>query len=453
MDLSVDVVGDQINILLDGLNVFGSAVTDADIPCGTVALYNWGNTISYFDNFSIDVATSIDVVANDDSYDIDQNTTLNVTTGGVLDNDTVASGSLAASLITDVQHGNLILNSDGTFVYTPDPNYVGIDGFVYEAVSDVQSSDQADVSIWVHSDTEFSIVLLPDTQNYSDYAPAVYNSQTQWIVDNKEELNIAFVLHEGDFTNYNLLREWVNADYAMGILDAGNVPYVAPTGNHDTGPNGDTSTRDVSYFNSYFPVSRFTNLQGVYETGHAENSYHYFTTSGIDWLVLALEFGPRTAVLNWANGVVAAHPNRRVMVVTHSYIYSDDTTVGPGDDWNPHDYVACDLAVGDQVCNDGEEMWTNFVKLHENISFVLSGHILHDGVGRLVSTGDNGNSVYQMLANYQLEANGGNGWLRILTFFPEIQKVTVETYSPYLDSYKTDPQQQFEFNNVDLTTP
>ncbi len=453
MNLSVDVTGDQINVLVGGVNVFGSAVIDADIAYGTVALYNWGNQASYFDDFSVQVASSFNVVANNDSYEMDQNTTLSVTTGGVLDNDTAASGSLSAALVTDVQHGNLTLNSDGTFAYTPDPNYSGVDSFVYEAVSDVQGFDQAAVSIRVHSDSEFSIVLLPDTQNYSDYAPAVYNSQTQWIADNKDELNIAFVLHEGDFTNYNLIREWDNADYAMDILDAAGVSYAAATGNHDTGPGGNASTRDVGYFNSYFPVARFTNLQGVYETGHAENSYHYFTAGGIDWLALSLEFGPRTAVLAWANQVIAAHPNRRVMVVTHAYMYSDDTRIGSGDTWNPHTYTVCTTATGDQVCNDGEEMWTNFIKLHENISFVFSGHILNDGVGTLVSTGDNGNLVYQMLANYQFEANGGNGWLRILTFCPEMQKVFVETYSPYLDQYKTGPDQQFELNNVDLTTP
>jgi hypothetical protein len=300
---------------------------------------------------------------------------------------------------------------------------------------------------------EFSIVLLPDTQNYSDYAPAVYKSQTQWIADNKDELNIAFVLHEGDFTNHNANREWNNADEAMAVLDAADVPYAAATGNHDTGKGGTMGTRDVGYFNSYFPVSRFTHLQGVYQTGHAENSYHYFSAGGIDWLVLSLEFGPRKAVLDWANEIVSSHPNRRVMVVTHAYMYSDETTIGPGDDWNPHIYTVCGSATGEQACNDGEEMWTNFVKLHENIQFVFSGHILNDGVGTLISTGEYGNPVYQMLANYQFEANGGNGWLRILTFCPDKQKVLVKTYSPYLDQYKTEPSQQFEFNNVDLTTP
>ncbi len=312
---------------------------------------------------------------------------------------------------------------------------------------------QAQTEIRIRSDQEFSIVLLPDTQNYSDYKPEVYNSQTQWIADNQDQYRIKFVLHEGDFTNHNALREWDNATIAMANLDNANVPYVAVPGNHDTGADGKTATRDMSYFNQYFPVSRFANLVDTYEPDHAENSYHYFTAGGTDWLVMALEFGPRIEILNWANSIVADHPHRRVIVVTHAYMYSDETRIGTGDKWNPHAYTVCQTALDDEVCNDGDEIWDSFVKRHPNISFVFSGHILNDGVGTLISTGENGNLVYQMLANYQFEDNGGNGYFRIVSFSPTEQKVRVQTYSPWLNKWRTEPDQQFEFSQVDLTTP
>ena len=54
----------------------------------------------------------------------------------------------------------------------------------------------------------FSLVLLPDTQNYTReiYGATrdIFTAQTQWIVDHKDELNIAFVLHEGDITDQNI---------------------------------------------------------------------------------------------------------------------------------------------------------------------------------------------------------------------------------------------------------
>ena len=55
---------------------------------------------------------------------------------GVLANDTDADGDvLAASLLTDVSHGTLTLNADGSFTYTPDADFFGTDTFDY-TVSD-----------------------------------------------------------------------------------------------------------------------------------------------------------------------------------------------------------------------------------------------------------------------------------------------------------------------------
>ena len=47
---------------------------------------------------------------------------------------------------------------------------------------------------------------MPDTQHYSESFPAIFTSQTQWIVDNKDARNIVFVTHEGDIVNQNNRR-------------------------------------------------------------------------------------------------------------------------------------------------------------------------------------------------------------------------------------------------------
>ena len=301
-------------------------------------------------------------------------------------------------------------------------------------------------AVAVQSSCFFTIVLLPDTQYYSRSYPAIFTSQTQWIADHRDEHRIKYVLHKGDITNDNTADQWNNARVAMRVLDS-CVPYTVAPGNHDLPGNGES--RDTTLFNQYFPVSRYQNMPtfgGAYEQGKLDNSFHLFSVEGTDWLILALEFGPRDEVLAWANQVVADYPNRRVIVVTHCYMYSDDTRVGLGDKWNPRLY-----GVGADA-NDGEEMWDKFVKLHSNISFVFSGHILNDGKGKLVSTAGNGNKVYQMLANYQTgvygSANGGNGYLRLVKFDLSRNRVSVKTYSPYLDKYLTDAQNQFEFENV-----
>jgi hypothetical protein len=160
----------------------------------------------------------------------------------------------------------------------------------------------------------------------------------------------------------------------------------------------------------------------------------------MEFMIVSLEFGPNDAMLQWANQVVSEFSNKRIIFLTHCYMYEDDTRVGLGDQWG------CRGWAGDG--NDGEQMWDEFVKLHKNIFLVLSGHILGDGLGRLTSTGVNGNLVHQILANYQDPpipiGNGGNGWLRIMKFVPRENKIEVRTYSPWLDKFAADEQNQFD---------
>ena len=57
--------------------------------------------------------------------------------------------------------------------------------------------------------------------------------------------------------------------------------------------------------------------------------------------------------------------------------------------------------------------------------------------------GVHGNLVNQILSNYQNVTNGGNGYLRIMRFHPSSDTIDVSTYSPYLNSFLTDPTNQF----------
>jgi len=90
-------------------------------------------------------------------------------------------------------------------------------------VSDPQA-DVLDVTFYgrnkVSGPEEFTIVVLPDTQIYAQSHPDIFTSQTQWIVDNKEALNIVFVTHEGDIVqNWNSITEWERANTSMSLLD------------------------------------------------------------------------------------------------------------------------------------------------------------------------------------------------------------------------------------------
>ena len=51
---------------------------------------------------------------------------------------------------------------------------------------------------------DFMLVLIPDPQNESQHAPAMFTSQTNWIVNNKATNNIVFVTAAGDMVNTSI---------------------------------------------------------------------------------------------------------------------------------------------------------------------------------------------------------------------------------------------------------
>jgi hypothetical protein len=68
-----------------------------------------------------------------------------------------------------------------------------------------------------------------------------------------------------------------------------------------------------------------------------------------------------------------------------------------------------------------------------------------------VSENDAGSEIYEMLADYQDYANGGDGWMRLVEFVPgggsgSLDRVSVRTYSPSRDEYKTDRRSRFNFD-------
>lgn len=293
----------------------------------------------------------------------------------------------------------------------------------------------------------WTIVVLPDTQVYARRHPELFEAQIEWIRRHAKDRNIRYVLHLGDITNNNNAPQWEVAKRAMSRLD-GVVPYALVGGNHDYGPDGKSANRET-LLNEYFPLSLFEKwptFGGAMEPGKIDNTFHCFEAGGEKWIVLALEWSPRDQVVEWANRVLDEHPDHRGILITHAYLTSfsqryDYAKYGEAQAATPHHYP---LSGRPEGVNDGEELWQKLVSRHPNMVMTINGHDLQDGVGRLSSTGVQGNTVHQMLANYQVvNPQGGNGLLRLYEFLPGNQTVQVRTYSPALDEYLTDVQNQF----------
>ena len=124
-------------------------------------------------------------------------------------------------------------------------------------------------------DRPFTIAVLPDTQFYCDTRLKLsekwgngdlrryFFDQTQWVRDNKNRLNIAFLVHEGDMVQADAPEEWAIAKEAMSVLE-GHVPYCMCLGNHDMG-----FEKADNKYGGNIAVNRTTGRSTLYDCGLA----------------------------------------------------------------------------------------------------------------------------------------------------------------------------------------
>lgn len=291
------------------------------------------------------------------------------------------------------------------------------------------------------SDGKFTIIGLPDTQYYTAHIKGgnntTFKAQTGWIVDNKDTLNIVHVCHFGDCVqngdNGGNDIQWKRADTAMSIIEdpaTTNLPegisYTMNVGNHDQSPNNNPDGT-TNFYNQYFGINRFTGRTywgGNYGT-NADNNFQLFSVGGYDFIVISLEFDPTpdVAVLNWADSLLQVYSNRNAIIVSHYLL----TLFG--------DFGVQGAAIYEALKNN------------TNLFLMLCGHINWEAAR---SDTFNNHVIHTLLADYQERSNGGDGWMRIMTFDPENNTIEVKTYSPTLDQYETDAQSEFTLTDIQL---
>lgn len=271
----------------------------------------------------------------------------------------------------------------------------------------------------------FTVVALPDTQFYSQDYPQLFTAQTQWIINNRDALNIVAVLHLGDIVNTSTkIVQWQAADAALSILDlVPALPYGLAVGNHDQEPCCGGSPGGTTNFNTFFPYTRYEGVSPWYGGHYAnknDNNYITFSGGGMDFIAVQMEFdtSANPAVLAWADDVIASHPDHRAIAVTHWMVNTG--------------YPA-------SFSNQGQQIY-NKLRHNPNLFLLHGGHIA--GEGRRTDTYA-GRTVYSLLADYQSRTNGGNGWLRIMEFRPAENVIEVTTYSPYLNQFEEDADSHF----------
>ncbi|WP_169891090.1 metallophosphoesterase [Litchfieldia alkalitelluris] len=260
----------------------------------------------------------------------------------------------------------------------------------------------------------FTILWATDTQYYAESYPHIWDGLGDWIRDEYKNGNFEYMIHSGDLVNVaDSDAQWMVADRNLQKLDDIDVPYGVLAGNHDSIIDG----IDYSYYHKWVGEHRYKN-NPWYGGSMDNNRNHYDLMSfgGHDFIILYLGFGLEDTPesIEWANEALQKHSDRNAILVMHAY-----------------------LEYGATLSKMSQNVYDQIIVPNENVKMVMGGH--YHGVATRVSEipNEDGSTrkVLEMLADYQEGPNGGDGYVRYLTFNPVNETVDVVTYSPILDDY------------------
>src|SRR4030095_11265954 len=165
-----------------------------------------------------------------------------------------------------------------------------------------------------------------------------------------------------------------------------------------------------AYFGGQFPLPGFADSM--------DNHYELFSAGGMDFIVFHLEWDDGncswpsngsvpTGTLNTCQNVMVwmrdvllnQYPTRRAIIASHFV-----GTPGGGSG-----------AASLPLSNQGQA-YVNMAKAIPNVFLILGGHL--DQANHRVDLANDGHPIYTVVSDFQSRPNGGNGWLRIMTFDP-----------------------------------
>jgi len=352
------------------------------------------------------------------------------------------------------------------------------------------------------SNDEYTIIYLPDTQCTVRSQPQYTDAMFDWIVANKNSMNLQFVMGVGDIVDgvgitspTTSAQQWDRMALNYKKLSDAGIMWSSPVGNHDYDIDGcpyPMTVRQANVYNEHFGynsttlnndirskiVARFSTNQlhaGVaIEKGDSSNNdmlnaifeYSATTKDGktkVDYLIVALEMGPSPETLNWATSIISQpkYANHRVIFNTHSLIFADGDFGDSTATNNPTDYWA-KLADANNKATNGDFMWENFMAKNSNMFLAASGHIETDMNLYRKDVGENGNTVLSMLcdgqsSSYHSDRDSTSGWGDPLILVAKVNEKTKTIkyyyYNPVLDMmFGAENLYEYDFSNWDTAT-
>ena len=270
----------------------------------------------------------------------------------------------------------------------------------------------------VPEDYDFCFAWETDTQYYAEEWQHHFTNINNWIVNNKDERKIKYVIHTGDIVDdVDMTYEWENVDGAMGIFDKAGMPYGVLGGNHDVA----AGLADYENYYKYFGENRFAS-QPTYGGTYQNNKGHYdlISEGGQDFIIVYMSWNIYQDEIDWMNQVLSQYSDRKAILCFHTY-----TNVKQSN--------------GTYLDYYGQLVNKYVVKKNPNVFAVLNGHYHgssyetamfdDDGDGR------NDRTVYQICTDYQSGFEGGNEYIKFLYFDLDNNKIYMNSYSPCMDDF------------------
>lgn len=254
---------------------------------------------------------------------------------------------------------------------------------------------------------------------------------TDWIVSEREALNIRYVIHTGDVVN-DVLRssERTNAENAM-LSFKGVLPVFAVAGNHDN----KGMDHNYTFFGALMDklgcaeLPTFGSMEACWR-----RRYDLVTVGHDDLILIGAGYCLTKADTDWMNEALMRYPDRTAILVAHWYL---------------------DLK-GDTLTDDSKRLYTEVIAKNPNVRYVLCGH--RHGLRRVEQTFDDDGdgtidrTVYAVLTDYQGTEADSFGYLTLMTFDPAARIIRMTSYSPCLNDYNYYEDESIETFTLPLVT-
>lgn len=268
---------------------------------------------------------------------------------------------------------------------------------------------------------DFTLLSMSDSQYYVESFPQIFNAQIAYAANPANNVNLLSI--QGDMLRRGYsTAQCTTAQSALNSLNT-KIPYTTVIGNHDYDNQfDDLDHNNISSANytSYFGDAMYNanSVSGFIASSLDQRNHAQVVTLGDrDYMILGLEWGASASSIAWAQTLINANPNLPVILTTHDYLGGAGRTAA------------------------GNTLFSSLVSPNPQIFLVLSGHT--GAVNHLTSTNSAGQSVFQIVSDFESETNGGNGFFQLLHFLPDQNQIAITTYSPYLNQSKTTSAYQY----------